>query len=124
MSKLRDKVIKQRFAIIEKIKEAKKIGIIVDLKSGQKNVGIANLLKKELKNAGKDSVILIMNEVSPDKLMNFYDIDGFIETACPRIAIEDKEKYEKPIISSREARIVIGKLSWNDLLKEGLIGFY
>jgi len=124
MDKLRDKVIRQRFAMIEKVKEAKKIGIIVDLKPGQKNVGIANLLKKELKNIGKESVILIMNEVSPDKLMNFYDIEAFIETACPRIAIEDRERYEKPIITAREARVVIGKLKWDDLLNEGFIGFY
>ncbi len=124
MNELRDRIIKQRFAMIEKVKDAKKIGIIVDLKPGQKNIGIANLLKKELKNIGKDSVILIMNEVTPEKLMNFYDIDAFIETACPRIAVEDKEKYEKPIISSREAKVVIGKLSWDELLREGLIGFY
>ena len=124
MDKLRDKVIKQRFAMIEKVKDAKKIGIIVDLKPGQKNIGIAGILKKELKNIGKDSIILIMNEVTPEKLMNFYDIEAFVETACPRIAIEDKEKYEKPVISSREARVVIGKLTWEELLGEGLIGFY
>ena len=124
MDRLRDKIIKQRFSMIEKVKDAKKIGIIVDLKPGQKNIGIANLLKKELEKIGKESVILIMDEVSPEKLMNFYDIEAFIETACPRIAIEDREKYEKPIISSREARVVVGKLSWNDLLKEGMIGFY
>ncbi|MAG47046.1 diphthamide biosynthesis enzyme Dph2 [archaeon] len=124
MDELRDKVTRQRFAMIEKVKGANKIGIIVDLKPGQKNVGFAKVLKKDLKEVGKDSMILLMNEVTPDKLMNFYDIDAFIETACPRIAIEDREKYEKPLISAREARVITGKISWEKLLEEGLIGFY
>ena len=34
-----------------------------------------------------------MDELTPDKIMNFYNIDAFIELACPRIAIDDFAKY-------------------------------
>ena len=38
-----------------------------------------------------------MNEMTPDKLMNFYYVDAFVVLACPRIPIDDFAKYNKPL---------------------------
>ena len=46
MSKLKDKVIKQRLFAINKLKDASKVGIIVGLKPGQQ-FGKYNLIKKK-----------------------------------------------------------------------------
>jgi 2-(3-amino-3-carboxypropyl)histidine synthase len=62
-----------------------------------------------------------MNEVTPDKLMNFYSVDGYVELACPRIAVDDVAKYNKPILTFKEALVALGEKSWEDLIKEGLI---
>jgi 2-(3-amino-3-carboxypropyl)histidine synthase len=62
-----------------------------------------------------------MNELTPDKLMNFYNVDGFVELACPRIAIDDFARYKKPIITFKEAFVALGEKSWNDVIKEGLM---
>ena len=62
-----------------------------------------------------------MNELNSDKLMNFYNIDCFVELACPRIAIDDFAKYSKPLITYKEALVALGEKSWDNLLKEGLI---
>ena len=53
--------------------------------------------------------------------MNFYDIDCFIELACPRIAVDDFAKYSKPILTFKEALVALGEKSWDEILQEGFI---
>ncbi len=118
----KDKVIRQRAIAIDKVKRAKKIGIIVDKKIGQYNMKIAEKLKNDFEKIGKEAIIILVNEFNPN-IMNFYNVDAFIDTACPRIAFEDFERYDKPIITSREASVVVGKRTWEELLEKGLIGF-
>ena len=120
MSDLRNKILKQRAISIEKFREAKTVGIIVEIKPGQK-FGSPNFLLRKIEKAGKEAVIITMSELTPDKLMNFYYIDCFIELACPRIAVDDFEKYEKPIITFREALVGLGEKSWDEILEKGIL---
>ena len=41
----------------------------------------------------KKVVLISMSEFTPDKIMNFYYVDAFVELACPRIALDDFYKY-------------------------------
>ncbi len=120
MEGLRDKILKQRLFSIEKLKEAKKVGIIVETKLGQKFGSPKYLLEKLRKNK-KDVIVITMNEITPEKIMNFYNIDAFIELACPRIALDDFAKYEKPILTMREALVALGEKSWDEILEQGII---
>ena len=120
MNKLKKIVIKQRAIAIQKVKHADNIGIIIGMKHGQK-FGSAKILKEKLEKIDKNVVVLSMTEITPDKLMAFYNIDAFIEVACPRIAIEDYARYEKPIITFKEALVVLNELKWEDLLKDGFL---
>jgi 2-(3-amino-3-carboxypropyl)histidine synthase len=120
MEGLREKILKQRLFSIERFKEAKKVGIIVGTKIGQKFGSPESLLEKLKKNE-KDAVIITMGEVTPEKIMNFYSIDAFVELACPRIALDDFAKYEKPILTMREALVALGEKSWDEILEQGII---
>ncbi|MBS3168304.1 diphthamide biosynthesis enzyme Dph2 [Candidatus Woesearchaeota archaeon] len=120
MSKYKDKIIKQRYAAIEKCKDAKKVGIIVGTKPGQK-FGSFKVIKDKFRKLGKEVIVITMNEINSDKLTNFRDINCFVELACPRIAIEDYGRYDKTLITFRESLVVLGDMSWEDLLKNGLI---
>ena len=71
--------------------------------------------------AGKKVVLITMSEVTPDKIMNFYHVDAFVELACPRIAVDDFAKYHKPLLTFREALVGIGEISWEDFLKKGVV---
>ena len=108
MKSIRDKIIKQRAFSIERLREAKNVGIIIEIKPGQKFGSPKKLLEK-LKATGKTAIIITMDELTPDKIMNFYNIDVFIELACPRIALDDFAKYPKPILTMREALVGIGE---------------
>jgi|TARA_Y100000296_G_scaffold55599_1_gene63794 2-(3-amino-3-carboxypropyl)histidine synthase len=120
MSKLRDKILKQRVISIEKFKEAKNIGIIIEIKPGQK-FGSPKLLIEKSKEQGKNPVVITMNEITPDKIMNFYNIDVFVELACPRIAVDDFAKYHKPILTFKEALVGLGIKTWDEILETGII---
>lgn len=120
MAGLREKILKQRLFLIEKFREAKKVGVIVGTKIGQKFGSPEALLEKLRKNK-KDAIIITMDEITPEKIMNFYSIDAFVELACPRIALDDFSKYEKPILTMREALVAIGEKSWDEILEQGII---
>ncbi len=120
MEGVREKILKQRAISIQKLKDAKTVGIIVEIKPGQR-FGNPKYLVDKLKEQGKKPLIITMNEVTPDKIMNFYHVDAFIELACPRIALDDYAKYSKPIVTFREALVALGVKSWEDILKGGVV---
>jgi len=125
MNDLRDKIIKQRAISIEKFKKTKKIGIIIESKLGQ-SFGSFEKLKSLFEKQGKQVILISMNEITPEKLFNFYSIDGFVELGCPRISIDDYERYlksdlKKPVITFKEALVVLNQISWDVLLKKGIL---
>jgi|TARA_Y100000034_G_C6872339_1_gene398449 2-(3-amino-3-carboxypropyl)histidine synthase len=120
MEKLRDKILKQRAISIEKLREAETVGVIIEIKPGQK-FGEPKFLLNKLKEQGKNPILITMSELTPDKLMNFYNIDAFIELACPRIAIDDFAKYEKPILTFKEALVALNVKSWEEILEMGIV---
>jgi 2-(3-amino-3-carboxypropyl)histidine synthase len=120
MDGFREKIIQQRFASIQKFREAKNVGVIIETKPGQK-FGPGKYLADKLKEKGKEPVLITMSEVTPDKITNFSKIDAFVELACPRIAIDDFSKYPKPILTFKEAMIAIDERKWEDAVENGLL---
>src|SRR3989344_560516 len=59
MNGVRDKILKQRAISISKFKDAKNIGIITEIKPGQK-FGAPELLINKLKSAGKNVILITM----------------------------------------------------------------
>ncbi len=120
MSVKREKIIRQRIIAINKVKDARKIGIIIDNKPGQ-HFGSAYHIKNKLEKEDKEVVLISMNEITDDKLVNLHDIQAFIETACPRISTEDYARFSKPVINYREALVVINDLSFEELFEQGIV---
>ncbi len=118
--KIREKILKQRYISIQKLKDAKNVGIIVEVKPGQQ-FGSPKYLFNKLKEQGKKPIIITMSEVTVDKIMNFYHVDAFIELACPRIAIDDFAKYPKPILTFKEALVALGVKTWEEILRIGIV---
>ncbi|TKJ17920.1 diphthamide biosynthesis enzyme Dph2 [Candidatus Woesearchaeota archaeon B3_Woes] len=120
MDGVREKILKQRAISIQKLKDARNVGIIQEEKLGQQ-FGTSEYLVDKLKEQDKNVILITMNELTPDKLMNFYNIDCFIVLACPRIPIDDFAKYEKPMVTFKEALVALGMKSWDEILKIGII---
>ncbi|RLI05453.1 diphthamide biosynthesis enzyme Dph2 [Candidatus Bathyarchaeota archaeon] len=102
LKELGEKILRQRKAFLAKFFQAKNVGIIVGLKSGQLNASLAEKLQQKLKKMGKHSILICLREISPDLLENFSEVDVFLNTACPRVGFDDAFRYRKPLISVKE----------------------
>jgi 2-(3-amino-3-carboxypropyl)histidine synthase len=120
MSKFKDKIIRERAMAIDRFKRAHTVGIIAESKLGQKFGNYKNIIDKFREN-GKKVLLISMSEMTPEKVMNFYNVDAFVELACPRIAVDDYSRYEKPMLTYREALVALGEKTWEELLEEGIL---
>jgi len=98
-----EKLMKIRMATRGRMLEAKRIGVLVSLKPGQMRVGFARKIKSMLEREGKECVLIAGRELTGLNLNSFSEIDLFINTACPRIAWDDREGFMKPILNAEEA---------------------
>lgn len=116
-----EKTFKQRWAMIEDAREAKNFGVLLGTKPGQKSLEDALQVKEKLEGNGKTAYLLAAREITPEVLMEFPTIDAFVNTACPRISIDDSANFRKPILTKNETLVVVGELPWEELCKRGLL---
>ncbi len=95
--------LRQKIAAQELAKDSRTVGILISTKLGQCRPKAAEEMKIFLKHRGIKSYILSMDEIRQEKLEGL-KLDAYINTACPRIAIENRTEFKKPIINIEEAR--------------------
>ena len=110
---LRDRILRQRHAAIARAHDAKSFGIIVSKKVGQARMDLARDLKARVEKHGLEASLFLMDLVSPEHLAG-YRVDAWVNTACPRIAIEDVLQYKQPMLTPQELEIVLGERDWKD----------
>jgi len=101
LDKIKDKFMRQKYAAIALAKDANRFGVLVSVKPGQLNLELAKKIKKKIEGKGKKAYILVFNEIKPEKLEGL-DLDCYINTACPRIAIDNRTDFKKPILNPDE----------------------
>ncbi|MEW6505967.1 MAG: diphthamide biosynthesis enzyme Dph2 [Chloroflexota bacterium] len=116
------KIVKQRWACIEEATQVKSFAVLVGLKPGQNRLEQAVALKEKLEKSGKTAFLFAVREVTPEVLLEFPTIDAYVNTACPRISVDDASRFRKPVLTVNEALVVVGELSWEELCRRGLLG--
>jgi 2-(3-amino-3-carboxypropyl)histidine synthase len=109
----KDRILRQRHAVIEKAEKARSFGIIVGEKIGQRRIRRAKELRKLLRWKKKDAVLILMDKFDPEKLRSL-GFDAYVSTACPRIAIDDYAMYDRPLLTPQELEIVLGVRKWEN----------
>jgi len=75
--------------------ESKNVGLLVSWKKGQiKDFGI---VKEKIESLGKKVYILAFDELR-ESILEGLKLDCLVNLACPRISIDDLERYKIPII--------------------------
>ncbi len=108
---MKNNMLRQRYGAILSCRSARRYGILVGLKRGQQRIKQAYEIQQMLEAAGKLSLLITQAEFSPTSLQGF-DLDCYVSTACPRIAIDDYLQYKKPMITPVELEIVLGRREW------------
>jgi len=96
-----EKFFRQREVAKALSKESKTYGILVSTKPGQANITLAKKIKKELESKGKKCYLFAMDTITPEKLLGL-NVDCYVNCACPRIAIENRTLFKKPIVNPEE----------------------
>jgi len=124
--RLNDKEVMQlamkRMAAITAAKEASRYGIIVSLKPGQYRLEAARALANRLEKMGKQATVICLDEVGTISLGNFTEAEAFIDTACPRIAVDGVADISKPILTTVETQIMLGDRKWEDVWGSSYLG--
>lgn len=106
-----ERILRQRMGLIFNVDDAKIFGILIGEKPGQMRRNLAIRCKRLLEKHGKKGYLLALDHVGPE-LIDFYPVDAFVNTACPRIAIDDAVKYAKPLITPFELEVALGEKQW------------
>ena len=114
-----NKILKQRWAQICLAKKAGKFGVLVGLKSGQIKLETAIKVKRKLEATGKHAILLALREITPEALLQFPDIEAFVNTACPRVSLDDALRFNRPVITFNEALVALGEMDWEELCRKG-----
>lgn len=103
----REKYLKRRKGLLMAAISAKRFGVIISTKPGQFALEAARRLKAGLEEVGKEAAILVADRIDAEALENFRSFDFYVNTACPRIAIDDYERFGKPILTLAEAEELV-----------------
>ncbi|MBQ2654448.1 MAG: diphthamide biosynthesis enzyme Dph2 [Methanobrevibacter sp.] len=114
MDEYADRILRIRFARITKASTARKWGVIVSSKEGQYRMTLAKQLKKTLEENGMEAYIILADNINPDILLPYLELEAFVVSACPRIAIDDSQMYKKPLLTPQELEIVLNKREWEN----------
>ena len=90
---------KQKGALI-KFYAHQNIGVIISTKPGQQFMKKAFSLEE--KYPQKKFYYFVDDQISFDQLENFPFIDVWVNTACPRIGLDDIEKFRKGVVNLRD----------------------
>lgn len=104
--------LKRRWARILKAREITDFGIIVSSKTGQFRLDEGIRIKRLLEDSNKRGTLLVSSEVSPKILENFTNFKAYVNTACPRITIDDAQQFRRTILSIEDVEIMMGKKKW------------
>jgi 2-(3-amino-3-carboxypropyl)histidine synthase len=113
MSEIRDRILRKRFAAIQSAKDAQSFLVIVCSKVGQDRSAEADKVIDKIRSHGLKAYKAVMEEITPMSLMA-YRVDAYVNTACPRVAMDDSAKYERPMLTIPELDIVLGDSEWAD----------
>jgi len=83
-----------------RLKEARKIGLLVSWKGGQLKSDFFEL-KNKLEKEGKEVYVLAFDEIAPEK-MEGLKLDLLINFGCPRIGLDDLSKYKLPLLNAED----------------------
>jgi len=106
-----ERILRQRFGLIMACDNAQSFGILIGEKPGQMRRTLALRMKRMLEKHGKKGYLLALEHIGPE-LIDFYPVDAFVNTACPRIAIDDAVRYRKPLLTPFELEVALGEKQW------------
>jgi 2-(3-amino-3-carboxypropyl)histidine synthase len=104
----RANLIRDRLLLIAQCRGARKWGVLVSTFAGQNRSPTALALIRKARARGLDAEALVFGRLDPADLLG-RDFDAYVNTACPRIALDDSSLYPRPVLTPPEFLQAIGE---------------
>jgi len=108
----KDNFLKKRKAMISRAALCQNFGVLVSTKLGQARFKLASSLVNEFRKSGSSARLLVADEITPEKIGDFKEIEAFVCVACPRLPIDDAARFDRPILAPFEAIVMLGKINF------------
>jgi 2-(3-amino-3-carboxypropyl)histidine synthase len=105
----RGALVRRRQLTVARARDAHRWGILVSTFAGQHRMPTALALQERARSKGRDAEILVFDRLDPRDLEG-RDLEAYVNTACPRIALDDSELYPKPMLTPPEFLMALGEL--------------
>lgn len=102
-----DHFLRRRYARISGALDASRFCIAVNSKIGQRRESLARVIEGQVKDLGKESVIVVTDDVKPSDFENMR-CDAVIFTGCPRVSIDEQDKFTMPVLTPPEFQQMFG----------------
>ncbi|MCI4368762.1 MAG: diphthamide biosynthesis enzyme Dph2 [Thermoplasmata archaeon] len=105
----RGALIRKRQLTVAQAMSARSFGILVSSFAGQNRSSTAYALQRRAITAGRDAEIIVCGRLEPGDLEG-RALDAYVNTACPRIALDDGALYQRPMLTVPEFLMALGEL--------------
>jgi 2-(3-amino-3-carboxypropyl)histidine synthase len=105
----RGALVRRRQLIVAGVRDARRWGILVSTFAGQNRSPTALALQERARARGREAEILLFDRLDGRDLVG-RAFDAYVNTACPRIALDDGESYPKPVLTPPEFLMALGEL--------------
>ena len=102
-------LIGRRQLLVAKAREARSWGILVSTFEGQNRSPTALALQARAVARGLTAEILLSSRIDVSDLLG-RNLDAYVCTACPRIALDDSATYPRPVLTPPEFLMALGEL--------------
>jgi len=104
----REAMIRRRLLTIAQAQDARTWGILVSSFAGQNRWAMAERLADRANRHGREPQILVFRRLDPRDLLG-RNLDAYVCTACPRIALDDGALYDRPMLTPPEFLSALGE---------------
>ncbi len=105
----RGALVRRRQLLVASVRDARRWGILVSTFAGQNRSPAARALQARAQARGRDAELLVFDRLDPRDLEG-RALDAYVNTACPRIALDDASNYPKPVLTPPEFLMALGEL--------------
>ena len=98
-----------RRSAIQKAVRGSKFGIILGTLGRQGNPAILQRIRQLLIEHKKQSIVMLLSEISPQKLSLLPQLDAWVQIACPRLSVDWGHHFSVPVLSPYELHVALEK---------------
>lgn len=100
-------LLSRRLYALSKAVDARSFAVVVSTKPGQQRLSLALRIRKTLEGGGRKAAVVVFNELTREALENLPRYEAYVNTACPRLAIDDAEMFPAPVLNPGELKYVL-----------------